>query len=100
MPTAPTPHDEVPDFMIERFSEHSPEELRSIASYAETLRSTDEVPQYVVQAFAIQDDETRTVVAIYAAELADYFEAKAEAEPDEDEDDDPAPGRVGGAFFG
>lgn len=103
MPTPPTPHDTVPDFIIERFDDHSPEELRAIVSYAETLSSSADVPGYVVRAFAIQDDETRTVVAIYADELADYLEAKAQANDEEesdDGDDNIGPGRMGGAFFG
>ncbi|WP_121741996.1 hypothetical protein [Natronorubrum halophilum] len=103
MPTPPTPHDTVPDFIIERFDDHSAAELRAIASYAGTLESSSDVPNYIVQAFAIQDDETRTVVAIYADELADYLEANEaaddEARPD-DGDDDTGPGRMGGAFFG
>jgi|GEM_PF-759391 len=75
MPPTPSPHDTVPDFIVERFADHSIEELREIARYAETLDQSENVPDYIVRAFAIQDDETRTVVAIYADELADSLEA-------------------------
>jgi len=101
MPPTPSPHDTVPDFIVERFADHSIEELREIARYAETLDQSENVPDYIVRAFAIQDDETRTVVAIYADELADSLEASNRA-ADEDEsdgsDDDTRPGRTGGMF--
>ncbi|WP_226040421.1 hypothetical protein [Natrinema sp. DC36] len=103
MPPSPSPHDAVPDFIVERFADHSIEELRNIASYAETLDQSADVPDYIVRAFAIQDDETRTVVAIYADELAGFLEA-SEPAANEDEsdgrDDDRGPGRMGGVFFG
>ncbi|SFB69315.1 hypothetical protein SAMN05444422_101237 [Halobiforma haloterrestris] len=109
MPTPPTPHETVPDFIVERFEDHSAEELRAIADYAETLEPGADVPNYVVRAFSIQDDETRTVVAVYASELAEFREAKAAGAGDEDEneggdedegEEDLDPGRMGGAFFG
>lgn len=103
MSTSPSPHDTVPDFIVERFADHSIEELRAIARYAEALDQSADVPAYIVRAFAIQDDETRTVVAIYADELADFLEA-SEGAADEDEsdggNDDRGPGRPGGMFFG
>ncbi|RQG91120.1 hypothetical protein EA462_03750 [Natrarchaeobius halalkaliphilus] len=102
MSQKPTPHDDVPAFIVERFADHSAAELRNIATYAESLETSIDVPQYVVQAFAIQDDETRTVVAIYAAELAAFLEEQAQRKSEDEEDDSspPGPGRMGGAFFG
>ena len=100
MPAPPPPHETVPDFITDRFADHSPDELRAIAAYAETLDPSADVPDYVVQAFAIQDDETRTTVAIYATELADYLEADADDDGSDQDDTGPSPGRMGGAFFG
>ncbi|TYT62026.1 hypothetical protein [Natrialba swarupiae] len=100
MPTPPTPYDDVPNFIVDRFDDHSKDELRAIATYAETLDGSLDVPDYIVQAFAIQDEETRTVVAIYANELATYLEELEDQADDDDEDEDFSPGRMGGAFFG
>ncbi|PGF15477.1 hypothetical protein CP556_04590 [Natrinema sp. CBA1119] len=103
MPPSPSPHDTVPDFIVERFADHSIQELREIASYAETLDQSENVPDYIVRAFAIQDDEIRTVVAIYADELADSLEASERAvdkDQSDGSDDDTRPGRTGGMFFG
>lgn len=115
MTRKPTPHDDVPDFIVERFEDHSSEELRDITSYAERNVGSEDVPDYVVHAFAMQDDETKTVIAIYASELATYLEETTETDGEDDGDDpsdDPAgedrdeddrppgPGTMGGAFFG
>ncbi len=112
MPTTPTPADEVPDFIIERFAKHEPETLRAIAEYAEidNPRKVDgEVPEYVIPAFKIQDSNTVAACAIYATELAQYIDhrraekqaAKSEqAETDDDDDSDDGAPIMGGSFFG
>ncbi|RQG98768.1 hypothetical protein [Natrarchaeobius oligotrophus] len=99
MSSRPTPHDSVPEFIVDRFEDHSPAELRTIVEYAESLDPSLDVPEYVVQAFAIQNEETRTVVAVYAAELATHLEEREERD-DEDDESPQGPGRMGGAFFG
>ena len=113
MAPTPTPSNEVPEFIVDRFTDHSPEELRAIAEYAETgtRRSVDgSVPKYVRQAFTIQKDETVAACAIYAFELAEAkeqaaaeaekaAEAQAEAATDGGTNDQGAPIR-GGSFFG
>ena len=111
MAPTPTPSNEVPEFIVDRFADHSPEELRSIAEYAETgthqsVEGT--VPKYVRQAFTIQDDETVAACAIYAFELAEAREqtaaeaaeaAEKQAATDGGTSDQDAPIR-GGSFFG
>lgn len=100
----PTPPEEVPDFVVERYAEHDPDTLRAIATYAETqnARAVDgEVPMYVIQAFKLQDSSTIAACGDYAAECADHIEApgESEADDDSDDDDDGAP-IMGGSFFG
>lgn len=88
MSSSPEPADEVPSFLVERFAEHSPAELQTIASYAETREPALEVPDYVVQAVALQDDAARTAIAEYADQFATYLETREETdEPDDDEKD-------------
>lgn len=103
----PTPPDAVPGFIVDRFADHSPEELRAISEYAETQTPSEDestVPDYVVKAFAIQDDETVAAIAIYADELAEHLEQGTDEEPegdvDDDDDDDDSPPIRGGSFFG
>lgn len=100
MTSPPTPDERVPSFLVERFQEHSAEELREIASYAESMMGSDRVPSYVVQAFAMQDEETRLATAVYAVEFAEHLEEREALEDEADDDDPPAPGSMGGAFFG
>ncbi|WP_290812331.1 hypothetical protein [Halovivax sp.] len=105
MGRAPTPPEAVPDFLVERFGDHSPEELRTIAEYAETsnrYRVDGDVPDHVVAPFAMQDDDTVAACASYAIELAEFLESGGVDEPDEPSGTharDDAPIR-GGSFFG
>lgn len=95
MSSSPEPADEVPSFLVERFAEHSPAELQTIASYVETREPSLEVPDYVVQAVALQDDSARAAIAEYANRLATYLETREERDDPDDRERDASGGHGG-----
>lgn len=91
MASPPTPADDVPDFVVERFEEHDPETLLDIVAYeADRARSTA-VPKYVTEVFVMQDDETKRAIAAYARDLAAHKE-QVEAQPTAGESETAADG--------
>lgn len=106
MATPPTPDERIPDFILDRFEDHSVETLRTISEFTEGDAMPSDVPNYVVEALTLQDDETERAIGSYARDLADAIESGEVAEQeeeeetgaDEDDDDDPSP--VMGGMFG
>ena len=76
--TPPDPPATIPDFLLDQFTDHSPETLREIGEYArkETYVAPDAAPDSIVEAFALQDGETLEAVAAYVDELAAFLEER------------------------
>lgn len=76
--TPPDPPATVPDFLLDQFTDHSPETLRGIGEYAreETYVAPDAAPDSIVEAFALQDEETLEAIAAYVDELAAFLEER------------------------
>ncbi|SIR91919.1 hypothetical protein [Natronorubrum thiooxidans] len=76
--TAPEPPNAIPDFLLEQFTDLSPETLRGIADYArgDTYIAPDKAPETIVESFALQDDDTLEAVAEYADSLAAFLETR------------------------
>ncbi|WP_226482028.1 hypothetical protein [Natrinema amylolyticum] len=72
----PESPDAIPDFLLEKFNDLSPETLEGVADYArrDTYVAPDEMPDSLLESFALQDEETLMVIAAYADELAAFLE--------------------------
>jgi len=111
MATSPTPDERIPEFILERFEDHSVETLRTISEFTDGDAMPSDVPNYIVEALTLQDDETEQAVGSYARALAEALDsneaaeagAEADAEPEDDvdqddDDDDPPPPTMDGMF--
>ncbi|PSQ16103.1 hypothetical protein BRD00_12115 [Halobacteriales archaeon QS_8_69_26] len=104
MATAPTPDESIPEFIVDRFEEHSVETLRTIGDFVQGDAMPSDVPNYVVEALTLQDDETERAIGSYAMDLAqamesgDLDDAQEEDAGGGDDDDDPPPVPGGGMF--
>ncbi|ELZ21517.1 hypothetical protein C477_05546 [Haloterrigena salina JCM 13891] len=76
--TPPDPPATIPDFLLDQFTDHSPETLRDIGEYArkETYVAPEAAPNSIVEAFALQDEDTLEAIARYVDELADFLEER------------------------
>lgn len=76
--TPPDPPATIPDFLLDQFTEYSPETLRGIGEYArgETYAAPDAASDSIVEAFALQDEATLEAIAGYVGELADFLEER------------------------
>ncbi|NUB89943.1 hypothetical protein HTZ84_18300 [Haloterrigena sp. SYSU A558-1] len=76
--TPPDPPATIPDFLLDQFTDHSPETLRAIGEYAreETYVAPEAAADSIVEAFALQDEETLAAIAGYVDELADFLEER------------------------
>ncbi|QRV17206.1 hypothetical protein [Haloterrigena salifodinae] len=76
--TLPDPPATVPDFLLDQFTDHSPETLRDIGEYArkETYVAPEAASDSIVEAFALQDEETLAAIAGYVDELGDFLEER------------------------
>ena len=70
------PPAEIPDFLVERLTELSPETLRSVGEYArgETYVLPEDAPDGLVESFALQDDTTLEAIGEFTEEAAAFLE--------------------------
>ncbi|THE66401.1 hypothetical protein D8Y22_02220 [Salinadaptatus halalkaliphilus] len=67
---------EIPEFLVERFTDYSPETLRAIGEYVRTDNrgAAEDIPDTTVESLALQSDSTLEAIERYVEGVATELE--------------------------